>query len=194
MENNFNELFPEFRELDLQEKMALEEYYTSVVFLSQKHLNLEFNNKDKYHARIVMSQIFKNVKTEVKIFAGDLNGDVSGSENYLQCLKNALERNVKVDIVLENKPSFNSKCFKFLINYYTIKPELLSIRVLTEEFKKEQTQNSFKHFTIGDNSIFRFEIDTLTYKAICNFDDKNSVTTLMSNFDILKYNSTPVEL
>lgn len=185
-------IFKDISRLSPEEIVALEEYINSVDALSLNGWNLEFNNKDQYHATIVMSAIFAKAKSSIKAFTGSFSGEVSDNPQYLQTLKNSIaDRNIDIEVIFENKPNSNSECLKML-RQLQAENKPVKMYMLKEEYRKKLTDLPavLNHFTIADDSMFRYETEKEHFKAYCNFDDKATVKLLGSNFDIFRLNST----
>lgn len=187
------DIFPEVAtELNAEDLAQLKEYYESVNMLSDGSLNLEFNNRDQYHAAIVMSTIFDKADS-IKLFSGNYNGDICDKSIYLEAIKrNFIDKGKNIEIIFEKDP-VNSKAFKLLNDAIAHGKSNISIKLLDKDFsEKVRSVNKAKylnHFVIGKPNMFRYEVDIDTYKAVCNFDDKNAYDTLETNFELLKSNS-----
>lgn len=179
-------MFPNIPKNDKVYIKALCEYYDIVANLSTEDKTFEFNNKDMYHASIVMSAIFSKAKEYIKIYAGDFNGDVCGNKNYLNSLKDAFYRGVKIDIIFENNPKTDSEGFKLMRELRSINGKNVTISQVSEEFKQI---NKIDHFMIADGLMFRYEVDKQAYKAFCNFDDRITSEVLLKNFEIISTHS-----
>lgn len=180
-----------FENLPDDVKVALNEYMDSIELLSEKELNLEFNNKDQYHASIVMSAIFRTSKKSIKIFCGSFSGEISSNPMYLDAFDEAIKNGASVDVVTEFPPDTESPCMQLLIKKKQQGLPVI-INVLKPEYQKRLMSKGseyLRHFTLGDNRMFRYETETNTFKAICNFDDKKSVELLSANFAYLKANA-----
>lgn len=179
--------------LSQEDKEALLEYKKSIAFLASEKLNLEFNNKDQFHATAVMSEIFKTAQSSIRIFAGSFSGEVSNDELYVESLRNAIDtKAINIEVIFENKPNANSRCLAVLkelkangknVQLYVLKADYL-------EKVKTKYKIELAHFTIGDDQMFRYETDKINFRAFCNFDDKTKASALTKNFAILKLNST----
>lgn len=174
---------------------SLDEYYHSLCFLSQNKFSLEFNNKDENHGAIVMSLLFKNAEDKIRIFAGDFGGKICDNDFYINSLKDAIDRGIKVEVVFEENPNQSSRCFSLLKEKSQKNSSKITMKQLNENYKRElfsKFNGSLLHFTVVDNNKFRYETDKKTYKAYCNFDDKNNSEILISNFEKLEKNSLSI--
>jgi hypothetical protein len=191
--SDLHTLFKDLSSLSTDEIAALSEYKKSIEFLSSDKSNLEFNNKDHFHAALVMSQIFKTVKYSLKIFTGRFSGEISDNPVYFTQLKEAIKtKNINIEVVFEEDPNKDSLCLKTLRELKN-EGKKVSLSVLNKNYLKDIWKNSLTlgHFVLGDDHMFRYETDKKKFKAFCNFDDKKSVSQLATNFSILRLNSTP---
>jgi len=182
-------LFPELRTEDTGFNENLLEYLDSVTHLGREGLNLEFNNKGKYHGAIVMSRIFEHAKSDIKIFARNFKGDICDSLVYRNTLQEAIRRKVQVKIVFESIPKADSLCLQ-MVKELQREGENLEIKLLTDDFvtkslRAKSNNNPLSNFTVSDRQMFRYETDKDSYKAFCNFDDKEMAAILDNNFNVL---------
>jgi hypothetical protein len=176
--------------LTQDEIKALEEYRQSVALLAKGGLNLEFNNKDERHAVFVMTELFKNAQQSIKIFTGSFSGEISNQPGYWNELKNGiLNSDKKVEVIFENEPNSKSICLEGL-KKLKAQGRDVSLCVLTEDYRKLVQENNIGHFTIGDDTMFRYETDKIKFTAFCNFDDKDVVKVLNRNFAAFRVNAS----
>jgi hypothetical protein len=186
--------FPDLINEDTEYVNGLVEYFTSLEYLSQDDgKNLEFNNKDHRHAVGVMSTIFRIAKVDIKIFAGEFVGDICDKDDYIIELESAINRDIPVTVVFENKPNIDSLCFKKLIELKA-KGKNVLLYQLNEEYKKTLKDKGVKvsHFLVSDSQKFRYEEDGILYKAFCNFDDKKLGKILSRNHELFTFNSKSI--
>lgn len=191
---NVIDLIPSLKNLDSKDYLqSIQEYYDSICYLSENHLSLEFNNKDMYHGTLVMTQLFKNAKKSIKIFAGDYNGDISDNDIYINSLRDALNNtSINTTVIFEKDPK-KSKGFQLLSEFNSKKSGNLTVLLLKHDYKQklERDFGKIEHFTLVDDISFRYETDTIEYRAFCNFDDKVNSEILAKNFENLMINSSP---
>ena len=170
---------------------SLKEYFESIQFLADKHLNLEFNNKDHNHAILVMSMLFEKAEQHIRIFAKRFSGEISDDEYYLKTLKEAIDRGVKVDVVFEEQPNQKSIALQMLKAYPESK---VNLYILNDDYKQKLKKElgELQNFSVVDDSKFRYETDTLKFKAFCNFDDKDNCEILINNYLKLVSNATKI--
>ena len=144
-----------------------------------------FDNSGPDHATTVMSNIFRTSKNHVRIFAGDLGGNVSKGE-YLIELERYLDKGNKLSIVLENRPKRGNgdqkTAFDIIEKYNKINPNKVFIGYLNQN---SPYKNLGIHFTIGDERMYRLETDTNLYTARCSFNDPDFAFQLLEIFNTL---------
>lgn len=173
-----------------EEAIALSEYAESVGMLSSGELNLEFNNKDEFHAAIVMSAIFKTAKKTISIFTGKFSGEISNNPYYREQLEIAAKNPEKnIEVIFEETPNKDSLCLQMLRKLKS-EGRNVAMYLLNGEYRNKLTgTNILNHFIVGDDHMFRYETDKNHFKAYCNFDDKKIVQLLNNNFSIFRLNS-----
>lgn len=144
-----------------------------------------FQNSSSEHASAVMSSIFKYSKERVRILAGSLCGDVSSDEKYIQELRMFLNRNGKIQILLDDfNGKLNPAVANVLSDAYFFNPNQVEIRQ-TDKKVTNSANNQNIHFTVGDKKMFRLEEDTVKYFAKCSFNSPEISSILISSFDAL---------
>lgn len=196
--NKFN-LIDEFDELTSMtpgaEKESLSDYCKDISSMIEKNIGVVFRNKGKLHAAVVMSSIFAAAKSTIRIFAGDLNGDVSGISIWQKSIKYSFDKHPEliIEAIFENMPSTNSIGYNTLLKLREQAPGRVNLYKFNEIsvgfFKKNLFDNVF-HFTTGDDNMYRVETNTQDYTAICNIDSPETTSTLNTFFSIIKAKST----
>lgn len=184
----------DFDQLPEKTQVALKEYLDAVLLLARNGSNVEFNNKDQFHAAIVMSTIFTVAKESIKIFCESFSREISDNVIYRKSLQQAIDRNIPIEVVFEKSPNLNSQCFKLLAQEKTNGKSIV-LKVLDGNYRKNMNAKGpdfLRHFTLGDRKMFRYETEPKTFKAVCNFDDEDNVSILSDNFTYLKANSSDV--
>jgi hypothetical protein len=171
----------------------LDEYSLAIAKLASSKSNFQFTNSGENHARIVMSNIFKTSEYNIKMFAGNLKGDVSKGD-YLTALESFLQKKgTKLTVLLEGNPDQNSAAFSLIRKYQNINKERISISLVSpEKLEATKVNGQNNHFTIGDDRMFRFETDTQQYTAVCNFNDLEKCQRLNDIFNVLLESSTAI--
>lgn len=160
---------------------SLDAYKASIEKMASLKSETVFSNEGPVHASIVLGNIFMHSNEEVYMFAGNFNGEVSNQDYYLKSLKNFLsKKNVKINLVLESEPDFlNSKAIGTLLEKKKEDEGKVQVKVLNNNIINKIDF----HFALGDSRMFRIETDVKTYKAICSFNDTQTVEKLKNYFD-----------
>jgi len=179
-QTNFNSI--SLNSFDIKYKKAIEQ-------LIQSESKLTFNNSGPSHASIVISTIFKNCINEVRIYANNMNGEISKIGTYLDDLKNYLEEEKKLKIIIDNIPNNYSPAFELVSADKNVQ-----IKIASHEFKREVAfhYNPNTYFTTGDKKMFRLEYDNYGHQALCGFNNKSITIPLIGLFDKYFNNCTPL--
>lgn len=161
-------------------------YLRFISTLSAERMNKTFLNSDKEHAIAVLTQIFKQSQSYLRIFAGSLCSEVSTSFEYVEALSEFLERGGKLDILLnEYNPELAKRSNTFKRLAYYISQEK-SIRIKATSSKPFLSSDPLKkpiHFTVGDENSYRIETDTESRTAECNFNNPDVAKIYLDFFD-----------
>jgi hypothetical protein len=165
------------------QKVNLEEYKKSIESLANNRDSMIFMNSGNEHAAIVMGNIFKHSKQDIRIFAGNLNGAVSGDDYYQEHLSNFLDSGGKLKILLQefdkNNPPEIFNLFSSVDFFY---PENVEIKLSNTTLVSEDTETKV-HFTVGDSSMYRIENDVEKYLAKGSFNNPDKANYLIEIFD-----------
>ncbi len=169
---------------------AIEEYRQFVVSLAEGNngegINRTFLNSDKEKALIVLAQLFKKAKENVRIFAASLCHYVGTETEYIESLSDFIESGGNVKILLNNYDENElqqSDLFKRLAYY---KSEKYNITVKSTNVKPYYVGDENKnevHFTIADNKGYRIETDVEKRTAMCNFNNPEFAEPTVQFFD-----------
>jgi len=163
--------------------MVEQAYVNYIRELAEQSKSVVFLNSSPQHASIVMSTMFKHSKECIKIFAGNLRGEVSKNKEYINGLNDFLSNNGKLMILIEEySPEKPTNITNLLINHFLKKPD--NIHIKTHPFHFYQGVNKKKiHFCVADNKMYRLETDTSNFLAEGNFNDPETSLRLSSLFD-----------
>ena len=185
-----------------EERAEYQEFFELTKYLSSKRINTQFKNQGKYHAAAVMANIFSSSTKNVKIYAGNFNGDVC--DLYVDFIRDFLNKGnekdkVSLTILFEEDPNRNTLTFNLLQDYsINFKDKCnISISIAAKDAVssfKNKVNNTTIHFTIGDDIMYRLETDTSNYKALCNYDDEEFCRKLNIHFASLSVDSKPVNM
>ncbi|MEO1259575.1 MAG: hypothetical protein AAFZ15_12295, partial [Bacteroidota bacterium] len=169
---------------DIEYKNAIEEF-------ASKRLELSFGNKGAIHAAIVVTTIFDN-SSEVRIFAHNMNGEISNLAGYYQSLVNFIESGKRLTVVLDGlKEDFPIKKLSQACRFiYEESNKNNNVNLLkasesfTKEIQKISANNTLSHFAIGDDSMIRIETDNDQHIApFCSFNSKKVASIFIDAFD-----------
>src|SRR5437588_78076 len=81
---------------------SLEEYQRGVETLMGLKSSKMISNSEPAHAAILFNVFFKSAKQKVRIFCKNLNKEVFGNDFILKAAKAAVERGVKIQILIQD--------------------------------------------------------------------------------------------
>ena len=149
--------------------------------LADSQLDQRIPNGKPAHAAILFETMFKKAKDTVRIFTGDLLREAYGTQELLQSAKSAVERGVRVQILLQHKQDRAWMVAQPLIETVMHNgrlPSNIEIRCAIEPYS-----NSAKHFAVMDHVGYRFEVDHAHCKAFANFNEPGVASNLARAFD-----------
>lgn len=182
---------------------TLEEYYNLLVEKVDNNDSSRFLNTDRAHNAVVMSVIFSN-SNHVKMFCGELSiFEPSFADKVRESLKIEEDKNFapmdKLYSSLEKFLSEKNHTLTIIIQNHTstfLKESPVKSFLLNNEQVKIYVLNSndstlnIDHFTVGENRMYRREIDKDTHQAICCFNNIDGSQILLNTFeDLLKQSS-----
>ena len=162
----------------------LEDYRKAVEEYAQNRTDHVFQNQGDEHALIVLSTMFKNANSYIRMAAGSLsNKEVVGAKEYTDNLLGFVNKpNTKLDIIVtkyngEDLPLFNLlKC--------TCAYKDGRVRIKNAEGKSfHDKEHNIVHFCAADSCMYRYEVDTERRSATCNMGGKEFACVLDQAFD-----------
>lgn len=172
--------------------MNIEEYREAVKHFADSQENFEFTNKGVQHASAVVSNMIRTCKNELIIYSGTMNKDVANDSHLVKMLNKFLESGKKLRIVLDVMPdeADKSESLKQILESINNRKRDVVLKVDTDKVFSKGIKEVFKdkethHFMVADGISYRFEIDAVQYKAICNFNDKKISGELKDTFNLL---------
>ena len=162
----------------------LVDYQTNVEILAKNKINYTFSNVSPHHASIVINTLLKFSENIVRMFDGDLSGDIANthSESFT-IIEKHVSNGKKLHIVIKDEiVSTTSKFLKKLREKY---PDRVKLKIASPKFCQSiySVFNDNIGCTIGDKSAFRLEKEDGCRKAICNFNNPGYIEELISIFD-----------
>ncbi|GEM_PF-2523304 len=166
-------------------------YLSYIKTLADKNKSDIFKTSDLNEAAIIMAEIFRHAKSEVKIYDHCLNDDISGKNDYFnEQLYRFLADGKRLKIVLRDNEQPYSRIYFTLSEYARTFTNQIEIKSASDEFN-ENINRIFKkdvNFIVNDRNAFRVELDLRekasdTVPAICSFNDPKIVQTLNEAFN-----------
>lgn len=172
------------------------DYEKAVRNLAMNRDSLVFGNKGARHAAIVISTILDNSRDIVRIFANNMNGEISNLGGYYQSLTNFTTTGKRLLIVLDGLSDLGtppkvenfSQTLRFIYEE-SLRNNNIKLKFANEEFINTFTRISPKkdmlyHFTVGDESMVRLETDNKLHEApLCSFNNPRVARYLIDLFD-----------
>lgn len=177
------------------------QYAQGLQYLAKNRDEIIFNNSKPTHAAIVMEHIFretiKNGKGgEIRIYAKNMNGEISKYDNYrYSLLQYLLANDTQLKVIVDSEPesvSSETNAFDLLRTFSKTEKigHKIHIRKVTNSLKVDDLmQNFFElkdvHFAVSSENMYRFEIDSSLHFAECCFNGKEKSDQLISVFDTM---------
>jgi len=178
-----------------QIKNHMDDAYISYISqLAHENKSVVFFNSGPKHASFVMSTIFSKAKHTVKIFAGNLDGPVSKNRQYKEELEDFLNRDGKLEILLQEYNIEKEFNLKNMLSYHLLSGNM-NIKIKKVNATVIDTRNNKEvHFSVADDTMYRLETDLKKYIAEGNFNDKVAVKNLVSTFDKMYQDNSSIEI
>jgi len=177
------------------------EYIESVEILAEKKSDFAFTTSNAADAAVVIAKIMEHANREVKIYDHNLNGDIAEQDPiFLSTLKRFILNGKKLNILLRTANPVESNFFDILSEYHSDYPDQIDIRIAHSDFKNnlKSILNSDVNYTVNDRNAYRvenFESEKNVYKeAICNFNNKEIASKLITLFDEQFNSCTPLRI
>lgn len=157
-------------------------YKNALDSLIEQNSNLTFNNSGPSHASIVISSIFRHSREIVRIYANNMNGEISRIGDYLKELDNYLNSNKILKVILDRTPKNTSPAYDKIMNSISNNVE---VRIASQAFSREVAfhYTPTTHFVTGDDKMLRLEYDNFNHQALCGFNNHRLTSPLINIFD-----------
>jgi hypothetical protein len=164
-------------------------YASSVELLAQQKVAYLFNGEGAENSAIIMAALFKHAQSKVRIYARDMDGEISNHKVYTDSLFHFLYAQKRLEILLDNDEplmNLNRKLQRILAEFAP--SGNVKLRLANDAFRSDLRQiatdgTSAYHFALGDKSILRIETDIATRAFICSFNNEAIVMSLGAVFD-----------
>lgn len=151
-----------------------------------------FHNRGNEHALIILSNIFRNAKSHIRIAANRLyNDEVVNTKEYIDSMRTFLDREgSQLSILITKKPTKEevqehgpeNTFYWMLYNHAAYRQGRVTIKEGGGSSFKDAAGNQV-NFCTGDDRMFRMEQDVEERQAIANFRDPEYTGQLIRLFD-----------
>ena len=181
------------------------QYSQELSYLAKNRVEKVFNNGKPAHAAIVMENIFRETGKcpkggEVRIYAKNLNGEISKYSNYRHSLLEfLLSQNTAIKVIIDEEPTnvvTETNAFNLLTTFSKTQKlnGKIHLRKVSNPGKvahlvQDQLQFSDVHFAVSTENMYRFEIDSALHFAECSFNGPSMSQQLTQVFDTMFSNN-----
>lgn len=155
-------------------------------------VNYLFHNRGNEHALIILSNIFRNAKSHIRIAANRLyNDEVVNTKEYIDSMRAFLDREgSRLSILITKRPTIEevqehgpeNTFYWMLYNHPAYRQGRVTIKEGEGSSFKDADGNQVD-FCTGDDRMFRMEQDIKERQAIANFRDPEYTGQLIKVFD-----------
>lgn len=163
----------------------LEDYKNVVEEYAKNRTDYVFQNQGNEHALIVLSAMFRNAKSYVRMAAGALNNtEVVDRQEYKDALLDFLNKpGTRLNVMVSEYDAKNSpQLFDFLGSLPAYAEGRVGIKYTRGKNFKTSDGKTI-HFCVADSCMYRFEFDTNARCAECNMGGSNNALMLEKAFD-----------
>lgn len=170
----------------------MEQYRTAVQNYARDGVDYLFHNRGDEHALIILSNIFRNARSHIRIVANRLyNDEVVNTEEYIGSMKAFLDqKDTRLSIFITTKPTKEevtqygpeTTFYWMLYNHPAYRQGRVEIKEGQGSFFKNPDGRQV-NFCTGDDRMFRLENNIEERQAIANFNDERSTRQLIEAFD-----------
>ncbi len=175
-------LIPTLTRLDVT-RNDLKQYQDDLQKAAVEDSDALFSNSGPERAAILLSTIFKNTTTEIYVYASFLRRDLTSYDLYFNELKGMLERNIDVNILLDEEQECSKSPVRKWLEEASGSYSNLTLRsasnssLIFEKYMKNAT-----HFTVADGKMFRLEYDRDNFKAFGSLNSPRVSSYLQQTF------------
>ena len=169
----------------------MQQYRIAVENYARNGVSYLFHNRGDEHALIILTNIFKNARSHIRIAANRLyNDEVVNTREYVESMKAFLDqKDTRLDIFITMKPTKDevteygpeNTLYWMLYNHPAYRQGRVTIKDGQGSFFKNNGQQV--NFCTGDDRMFRLESNIVERQAIANFNDEESTRELIEAFD-----------
>lgn len=164
----------------------IQEFKKAVDLLAKKQESYPIKHYGGEQSAIVLGTIFKYSEDVVKMFVGDLKGDVSNHDFYIEQFKNFIVRGGKIKVLIQDDANVQRSKVKELLDMYSSMKASINIIETNRKFVIEENGEEKEiHFAIGDNKYIRIEDDIEKYSGVASFNSPEIVKMLDTQFEAI---------
>ncbi|MCB1244683.1 MAG: hypothetical protein AB7I98_17390 [Verrucomicrobiales bacterium] len=160
----------------------LKKYQTLVTRMFEIDSPVEFSNGQPSHAAIIFAEMLRRAKSHVLIFCKELAKEVfDGDRDIIPALRSALERNVDVSIIVQEKPQS--------LEFVRHATDFLNDRLLPGEVSviecgqgTQPIKDIELNFAVMDQKAVRVEFDKGKVEAVACANNPRMAKTLTTHF------------
>ncbi len=151
----------------------MEKYSKLISELARSRFNKEFICSDNDYTQVVLFQLLKLAKSEIRIFAGDIDDNIINAPECVEILGKFIENGGKLSILLNS------------YNEYSEKPPTLFTKLadyISEDFEIYIKRASVHYYYLNDkdkNDIYFIVIDKSSYSIETGLNEKIFVCNLI---------------
>ncbi len=167
---------------------SLRAYSTDVERFFDDQSSTIISNKDREHAAILISTLFKKAREEILVFSRHLDSDFYRREDIARELMMAVDRGVRVRILIQEVILHDT-------NQYKLITELKNAGVIINECKTGGRGGvSPINFTVVDCKAYRLERNRNTHEAFACANDPETAQRLIQLFQSFESEHEELEI
>jgi hypothetical protein len=156
-------------------------YRNFIKDVARKHDGRPIFNRNRWHAAVVIEQIFKDAREEVRILTGELSNSIFGVQDVIDAAKSFLNSSLTASIQVLSESQIAEDHFLLA----ALRQTSLRNRILLKVLRPEISTGTAFHFVLADNDSFRFEPNKKIMEAIVQFGAAREAKRLKLTFDNL---------
>jgi len=150
--------------------------------------SLPFRNDDSKFASEVMQVMMEN-SSKMILYCKNFAGSISCHSGFMEKFKSYVEDPKKEFKILVDDPSPQDT---EVFNFCSTHSNKLQVMTPDQTFIKSIHSDRETYFSVADNRMYRDEISNSTHQAVCDFNDMDYCSYLLSMFEIGMDMSKPV--
>lgn len=167
----------------------LKVYHRNLIHAADTKSDVFFSNSSSDHAALVLSTMFSSASDSILIYGDTLRSELSSQQNYALSLRDAIERNVSVKVLLND----NSALSPMALWLQEVQSSAKNVSVIVNKNARSIVQREIGiqkeiatvdyHFTIADNRMYRIEYNVANFNAFACFNYRKLAEDLANAFN-----------